>query len=109
MIYHIAHKSDWHDAQKSGSYTADSLTSQGFIHCSNAAQVIKVANSFYHGVKDLVLLSIDPEKINVEIRYENLEGGEELFPHVYGAIPLNAVVKTADLPPADDGTFRFPE
>jgi uncharacterized protein (DUF952 family) len=108
MIYHIAHKSDWYSAQKSGSYTADSLSSQGFIHCSTATQVVKVANNYYRGVKDLVLLSIDPGLLTVEVRYENLEGGEELFPHIYGVIPISAIPGVLDFNPSQDGNFQFP-
>ena len=108
MIYHIAHKSDWDAAQKTGSYAADSLASQGFIHCSTAAQVVKVANNYYRGVKDLVLLTIDPELLAVEVRYENLEGGEEQFPHIYGAIPISAISGVLDFIPSKDGNFEFP-
>ncbi len=108
MIYHIAHKVDWEKAQRSGSYTADSLATQGFIHCSTSTQVIKVANTFYRGVQGLVLLVIQPDKLQTEVRFENLEGGEELFPHVYGPIPLTAVINAADFPPSADGGFQFP-
>lgn len=109
MIYHIANRGDWMEAQGKGGYTADSLASQGFIHCSTAQQVVRVANNFYHGVKDLVLLSIDPGKLPVEVRYENLEGGDELFPHVYGSIPLEAIIKSLNFDPQPDGSFQFPE
>lgn len=109
MIYHIANRSDWLEAQGKGTYTADSLASQGFIHCSTELQVVKVANAFFHGVKDLVLLSIDPGMLKAEVRYENLEGGEELFPHIYGAIPLEAIIKAVGFDPQADGSFQFPD
>jgi uncharacterized protein (DUF952 family) len=65
-----------------------------------------VANQRFHGRQDLVLLHIEPTCLGCEVRYENLEGGHQLFPHVYGAIPVRAIVEVAPFKPAADGTFR---
>jgi uncharacterized protein (DUF952 family) len=78
---------------------------EGFIHCSNGHQVVWVANQRFRGRTDLVLLHIDPTRLGAQVRYENLEGGEELFPHVYGPIPVTAVVDVVRFLPAEDGTF----
>ena len=108
MIYHIASNSDWEDALKAGVYSADSLQTEGFIHCSTSEQVLAVANRFYQGHTDLMLLSIDEVQFKLPIRYENLEGGTERFPHVYAAIPLPAIVRSVPFPPLDNGSFEFP-
>jgi uncharacterized protein (DUF952 family) len=108
MIYHIAKKSEWDNALIHGSYTADSLHQQGFIHCSKLEQVIAVANLLFHGQAGLVLLCVQPEKVTSEIRYENLEGGLELFPHIYGPINLEAVEKIVDFDPKPSGHFSLP-
>lgn len=105
MIYHITTEQDWNSAQKNGSYSADSLQSEGFIHCSTAAQVQATANRFYHGSKGLVLLHIDTNVLRTPVRFENLEGGVELFPHVYGAISLDAISGVSCLDPQTDGSF----
>jgi uncharacterized protein (DUF952 family) len=84
---------------------ADSLVAEGFIHCSDAHQVAWVANQRFRGRQDLVLLHIDPARLGSEVRYENLEGGIQHFPHVYGAIPVSAVLEVTPLQPSDDGTF----
>jgi uncharacterized protein (DUF952 family) len=52
-----------------------------------------------------VLLHIDPGLIDAEVRYENLEGGQQQFPHVYGPIPISAIVDVVSFRPATDGTF----
>jgi uncharacterized protein (DUF952 family) len=52
-----------------------------------------------------MLLVIGPSFVPVEIRLENSEGGDELFPHVYGELPLTAVVRVESVPPKDYGTF----
>jgi uncharacterized protein (DUF952 family) len=109
VILHIAKESDWKKARASAQYRADTLASEGFIHCSTREQVIRVANALFRGREDLVLLCIDSEMVETEIRYENLEGGDERFPHVYGPINLNAVVAVLDFAPQADGTFTLPE
>jgi uncharacterized protein (DUF952 family) len=67
--------------------------------------VVWVANQRFRGRQDLVLLHIEPARLGSEVRYENLEGGVQQFPHVYGVIPLSAIVNVVPLLPASDGTF----
>ncbi len=96
-LLHITSAAAWADAQAGGAYTAGSLASEGFIHCSDPHQVAWVANQRFRGRTDLIVLHIDPARLGAEIRYENLEGGSELFPHVYGPIPCAAVVDVTPL------------
>ena len=106
MIFHITSRAAWESALGAGIYEADSLSTEGFIHCSTADQYIWVANQRFRRGTDLVLLHIDPARLRSEVRYENLEGGETLFPHVYGAIPIGAVLNVVALRPLEDGSFR---
>ncbi len=101
MILHITTPADWERAQRDGSYTADSLQTEGFIHCSESQQVAWVVNRHFKGRTGLILLHIDRSRLDADVRYENLEGGEQLFPHVYGAIPVSAVVKVTPLETLD--------
>jgi uncharacterized protein (DUF952 family) len=94
MIFHICPREDWEAAQEAGVYTAESLESEGFIHCSKTEQIAGVANAFYKGIEVLVLLHIALDKLQVEVRWEEAEG--EVFPHIYGPINLNAVVEVED-------------
>lgn len=105
MILHITTEGAWAAAKMRGTYTADSLTTEGFIHCSTPAQVVWVANQRFRGRTDLVLLHIDPARVNADVVYENLEGGEMQFPHVYGPIPVSAVVDVMPFRPSADGSF----
>jgi len=107
-ILHIARKMDWEQARAEGSYRADTLASEGFIHCSTPEQVIPVANHLFRGQPDLVLLVIDRDKVRAPIRDENLEGGTTLYPHIYGPLNLDAVRSVLDFPPRDDGSFELP-
>ncbi len=81
---------------------------EGFIHCSTREQVIQVANARFQGQSGLVLLCIDTEKVAAEIVYENLEGGPQLFPHIYGELNTNAVVRAAEFEPDAAGYFALP-
>ncbi|TMD20820.1 MAG: DUF952 domain-containing protein [Chloroflexi bacterium] len=83
------------------------LAQVGFVHCAFEEQVAGVANSFFRGVAKLVVLRISIDKLNAEVRYEDLEGGNVLFPHVYGPLNLDAVVAVMALPRGRDGTFTF--
>jgi len=96
---------EWSEAVKRGRYEARSLTTEGFIHCSDRGQVIRVANSIFRSTGGLLLLHIDRERLRSPVVYENLEGGTEMFPHVYGPINLDAVRRVTPFEPAEDGSF----
>ena len=80
-----------------------SLAEQGFVHCSFASQVGRIAELVYAGRTDVVLLRIDPDRVGHEIRVENLEGGSEGFPHIYGPVAVDAVVRADPVPLGGDG------
>jgi uncharacterized protein (DUF952 family) len=111
-IFHITDRERWARAEQAGSYQADSLGSEGFIHCSTSEQVLKVANTYYEGQRGLVLLCVDTEQLGSEVRYEDASGVQfepgELFPHVYGPINVDAVVKVIGWEPGYDGRFGAP-
>lgn len=104
-IFHITSNEAWNEALRRGKYEAPSLSTAGFIHCSNADQVVRVANNIYRNIGGLVLLHIDVDRLPAPVVYENLDGGRELFPHVYGPIEVSAVRAVTPFEPADDGTF----
>lgn len=108
-IYHITTKDLWEKAKKAGVYTNPSIEEVGFIHCSTKGQTVPTLNRRYVGKDDLLLLELDPEKIEAKIKYEDLKGMGEEHPHVYGEIPLEAVVKAWKLEHADNGEFEFPD
>ncbi len=107
-IFHITKRGDWERARREGSYRTPTLASEGFIHCSLSDQVIRTANTLFRGQTGLVLLEIDPDQVGPEIRYENCEGGQELFPHIYGALSPGSVVRVLALEPGEDGSFATP-
>jgi uncharacterized protein (DUF952 family) len=116
MILHITTPNEWSKAQLDGGYTAPSLQSDGFIHCSTIKQTVDTANIFFKGQYGLILLCIDESKLNSECKYESPVGGGQhdpgvgnLFPHVYGSINLSAIIKVVDFPVHEDGFFVLPK
>ena len=73
-IVHLCQSADWQTALEQEYYRADSLTDVGFIHCSRPEQVVAVANRFYLGRRDLVLLWINPDLLRAELRWEASDG-----------------------------------
>jgi len=108
LIYHITPRIEWKNAQTTGPYTADSLSTQGFIHASTREQVVGTGNYLFLGQKDLVLLCIDTERLDSELRYEFAPGTDQKFPHIYGPLNLNAVIDVVDFIPGTDGKFSLP-
>jgi uncharacterized protein (DUF952 family) len=73
-----------------------------------------VVNAWFQGWTGLVMLCIDPDKVQSTIRYEAPPGfdaaGETLrFPHIYGPLNVDAVFKVVEFDPGDDGTFVVPD
>lgn len=107
-IYHIISRTDWDTAQRAGAYHAPSLDREGFIHFSNAEQVIRVVNAFYAGQTDLLLLVVDTNKLAADLREEapaEAPENSERFPHLYGEMNLDAVIRTVEFPPDADGKW----
>ena len=109
VIYHIAQATDWQKTSTKEEYKCSSLDIEGFIHCSKEEQLLSVANSFYKERKDLVLLGLDTNKIRPRVSFENLEGGSELFPHIYGPINMDAILSVHQFVSGEDGLFSFPK
>ena len=104
LIYHLCQRQDWLKSQASRAYQADSLEHEGFIHCSKIDQVIGVANRYYQGVPQMVMLTIDPQKLTSIIHWEI--SGNEYYPHVFGPINVDAVIQVVDVRPESDGVYR---
>jgi uncharacterized protein (DUF952 family) len=108
ILYHISDKRSWSRAINTGSYLPDAYPVDGFIHCSTSSQLLAVAKRFYASRDDLVLLTIDGESVASPIILENLEGGSEQFPHIYGPLNLEAVVKVTAFFQDAAGDFHLP-
>lgn len=112
MILHICPAADWAVVEKAAQYRPASLDEVGFVHCSDRGTVRLPANALYAGRDDLLLLEIDPVRLDVDVRWEPgvpAVDGAPWFPHVYGPIPVEAVAAVHPFPPEPDGRFELPE
>ena len=106
LIYHITTVEQWDEARGRGELTEPSLYTEGFIHCSDLSQIDRTLERLFRGSGPLVLLAIDPERIDAQLRYEESHG--ELFPHIHGPLNVDAVFEAeeieapAPIPPSSD-------
>lgn len=113
IILHIADRKEWEASLTGGYYEPPSLGSDGFIHCSTIEQNVETANRYYAGRRGLVLLCIDRDKTDAEVKYEapacmNDHRVDSLFPHIYGPLNVSAVIRVAGFVPGADGKFELP-
>lgn len=95
-LFHVALPGEWRRARAEGRYFVSTrgrmLHEEGFIHCSFAEQVAGVIERFYADLEQIVLIRIDPHRLHVPMVVEDLDDIGEAFPHVYGPIPVDAVI-----------------
>ncbi len=109
LIYKICPRALWRDAERQGRFTGAPVdVADGFIHFSTAAQVAETAARHFAGQDDLLLVAVEGDRLGDALRYEASRGGD-LFPHLYGDLPLAAVVSVEEMPLGPDGRHRFPE
>lgn len=108
MLFHIATSADWEGYQAAGEIRPASLAAEGFVHASLAGQVLGTAGRHFAGREDLVLVALDPGRLGAEVVFEDLYGRGEALPHVYGPIPLGAVVGVGALRLEEGSRFVWP-
>lgn len=107
-IFHICRAEEWRAAQARGQYDGSSQDqADGFIHFSGADQVVESAAKHRAGQTGLLLLTVDADRLGGALKWEASRGGA-LFPHLYGPLPLTAVLRAEDLPLGTDGRHVFP-
>lgn len=100
-LYHITTPEAWKMALANGEYTAPSLQSEGFIHCSLSRQLQRSLNKFYGEIPEVLVLRIDPSRLAHRLLYEPADN--DRFPHIYGTINLDAVSTEIPLKKGGDG------
>lgn len=107
-IYHMCKREEWEAARAAGHYKGSSQDiADGFIHFSTAAQIEESAARHRTGQSGLMLLAVDPDALGTALKWESSRNGD-LFPHLYGALPLAALCGDWDLPLGPDSRHVFP-
>ena len=106
-VFHLATAEAWVSSFSTGEYRESTLgrtlDQVGFIHLSYVHQLRGVADSFYSGRSDVVLLAIDPSRAGALIIDEPAPESGELFPHLFGALPVAAVTAAVSVGQLADG------
>lgn len=108
LIYKICAAAAWAEAERAGAFDGAPVDlADGFIHFSTAAQARDTAAKHFAGRRDLLLVAVEADRLGQALRWEPSRGGA-LFPHLYGTLPLSAVVSVQPLPLGPDGSHAFP-
>ncbi len=91
MIYHVTHQTAWLQQAGSDLFEPESLKTEGFVHCCTREQLEGVLSRYFAGQSELLLLHLDEMRLPY-LKYEMATGGES-FPHLYGPIPKQAIVR----------------
>lgn len=110
-LLHLVAAEEWGRAQEAGSIEPGPAGNGEFVHLSAAHQVHLPANRLFAGRHDLLLLVVDPDRLDGEVRWEPGVAGDPdamTFPHLYGSLPLDAVLRAVPYLPGPDGSFAAP-
>ncbi|BBX17264.1 glutathione S-transferase [Mycolicibacterium duvalii] len=108
VLVHLCSTADWAKAQERGVHRPESLASVGFVHLSTPAQAHLPANRLYAGRTDLLLLRVDAARLTSPVRWEPgvpTDPDGMVFPHLYGELPIQAVIRVTPYLPGRDGLF----
>lgn len=109
IVYKIVAADAWHAAEEGGVFNGAGIDlTDGFIHLSTGAQARRTAELYFRGRDNLVLVVADGASLGDALKYEPSRDGD-LFPHLYGSLPLTAVLSVRPLPLGADANHVFPE
>ena len=97
FIYHIVLPEIWEQVRNEPLYRHESLSAEGFIHCSYEEQIDGVIGRYYADRDELVVLTIDTDKLSARLVAEPSTGGE-VYPHIYGPLNMVAVIDAETRP-----------
>ena len=105
MIYKVCSKVVWEEIRQLTSWNGSPHDHRdGFIHFSTASQLEGTVRKHYAGQTDLILLAIDAETLGDALKWEPSRG-EDLFPHLYGPLPISTVASAQDLTVSPEDTI----
>ena len=110
LIYKICPEALWREAEHGGVFRGtDNDLRDGFIHFSTASQLAETARKHFAGQDELLLIAVDSDSLGPSLAWEPSRGRSELFPHLYGELPLTAVERVAPLPLGEGGQHVIPD
>lgn len=109
ILFHVAKQNDYYKSLSTGFYGEFSIKKDGFVHCSTVENLVEVANDNLKMIQEkLIILCIETEKLKSKVKWEKRGTKGIEFPHVYGMINLDAVIKTINFLKDKNGDFYLP-
>jgi|SRR5581483_5797969 len=109
VVYKVMSQAEHQQMRRDGVFCGSPVdVADGYIHLSCASQLAATLDRHFSGVHGLMLVAVDLSQLGDAVRWEPARGGE-LFPHIYGRLPVGAVVAVAAVEREADGTVRLPE
>jgi len=105
MIYHAVTAAEW-GTDPGTPYAPATLAKEGFVHCSpDEATTLAVVNAFYRTAqRPLLALVLDEDRLAARVEWEAADPvpppgvpEETLFPHVFGPVNRDAVVRVLEV------------
>ena len=107
LVFKILAADEWRAAERDGAFAGAAVDrADGYIHFSTAAQAAETAAKWFAGREGLTLVAVEADALGPALRWEASRGGA-LFPHLYGPLPMSAVVWSRPLPLGPDGRHLF--
>jgi len=108
-IYILVRPDTWELAGKTHQFFERSLANEGFIHACHWRQLDRVANAYFSDANELVIVAVDPAKVQPPIRWEESPSTGDVYPHIYGILNLDATTEVQRIHRSQDGRFEIPE
>ncbi len=105
MIIYTATPEEWEEIKYKEEFISQDFDTEGFIHCSNPDQTIWVLNKHFKHQEKMILLCIDPAVLKSKYIQEDLKGTGEKFPHVYGSINVDSIIKIIEIAIGENGIY----
>ena len=108
IVYKILSAAELNQLQRDGAFTGSPVDiADGYIHLSYRSQLAATLDKHFRNLDGLQLAAVDLSQLADTVRWEPARGGQ-LFPHIYGPLPIRAVVSVAPLERTPDGAFKLP-
>ena len=105
MIAHCMRKNKWNEIKDEDYWGYQDIEEEGFIHCSPIKYLWRVLPNFEDVKDELVIICIDEDKLEAEVKYEDDDNCGRNYPHVYGIINNDAVIKVLDYLKDEQGHY----
>ncbi len=108
IVYKIMSSAELMRMQHDGVFRGSPVdVDDGYLHLSCGSQLAETLDKHFSGVHGLMLVAVDLSRLGDAVRWEPARGGQ-LFPHIYGSLPIEAVTAVAPLERTADGMIRLP-